>query len=162
MTGTDMCRRHSDNTLAAAEAEAAAAPTASTHLNGVGEGQADRGSTQLGPHHHTEDADTQHQDGTVQVTVEGQPQVEGLSVEQGTVVLVNLVGGGGDEVFVLAEGSHNGQALQGLSNQTNQVTWCNQAAEQAGRHRSASWLQNKRVWLAGVNMLLVLQDEICC
>jgi hypothetical protein len=93
-----------------------------TYLNGVGEGQTDGSWAQDLPHDNSEDAHSQHQDSTVQVTVEGQPQVEGLSVEQGAVVLVNLVGGGGDEVLVLAEGSHNWQALQGLSNQTNQVT----------------------------------------
>jgi hypothetical protein len=38
------------------------------------------------------------------------------------VVLVDLVGGGGDKVLVLAKGSDDGQALQGLSNQADQVT----------------------------------------
>jgi hypothetical protein len=95
---------------------------AAAHLNGVGECQTDSSGTQLHTLSHSEDADSQHQDGTVQVAVEGQPQVQGLSVEQGAVVLVDLVGSGGNEVLVLAEGSDDGQALQGLSNQTDQVT----------------------------------------
>lgn len=100
-----------------------------THLDGVGEGQTDSSSSKLGPHEHGEDADSQHQNGTVQIAVECQPQVEGLSVEQGAVVLVDLVGSSSNEVVVLAEGSNDGQALQGLSNQADQVT-CTQLTKQ--------------------------------
>jgi hypothetical protein len=92
------------------------------YLDGVGERQTDGGGTQLHALSHSEDADGQHQDGTVQVAVEGQPQVQRLSVEQGAMVLVNLVGGGGNKVLVLVEGSDDWQALQGLSNQADKVT----------------------------------------
>jgi hypothetical protein len=92
------------------------------YLDGVGEGQTDGSSTQDVPHDDSEDAHSQHQDGTIQVAVEGKPQVQRLSVEQGAMVLVDLVGSSGDEELVLVEGSHNWQALQGLSNQANQVT----------------------------------------
>ena len=96
-------------------------PTAS-HLDGVGEGQAHCSGAELHAHDDGEDAHRQHQDGAVQVAVEGEPQVEALAVEQGAVVLVNLGGGGGDKVLVLAKCGDDGQALQGLGNQADQVT----------------------------------------
>jgi hypothetical protein len=46
------------------------------HLDGVGEGQANRSGAQLDALHHRKHGHCQHQDGAIKVTVERQPQVE--------------------------------------------------------------------------------------
>ncbi len=67
------------------------------NLDGVGEGKTDFGSTQLLALGHSEHGNSQHQDGAIEIAEEGKPQVEGLSIEQSSVMVV------GSQVSLLNE-----------------------------------------------------------
>ena len=86
----------------------------STYLDCVGECQACSRSSQGILHGHSKDAHSKDEDGAIEITVEGQPQVQTVGAVLCLVVQVGHEGSALNKVLVVVEGVDDLQPIQDL------------------------------------------------